>query len=54
MGPPFGLFCSAKYLNFEGENCGIIILSRSIQEIYTFTYDLFSSPFSFNTILHGV
>ena len=30
----FGSFCSAKYLSFGGESCGIRILSCSIQETY--------------------
>ena len=35
MGPLFGLFWSAKYLNFGGESCEIKILSHPIQETYT-------------------
>ena len=35
MGPHFGSFWSAKYLNFGDENCEIKILSHSIQETYT-------------------
>ena len=34
-GVPFGLFLSAKYLNFGGKSCEIRILPRSIQETYT-------------------
>ena len=35
MGPPFGPFWSAKYLDFGGESTEIRILSCSIQETYT-------------------
>ena len=34
MGPPFGPFWSAKYLDFGGESTEIRILSCSIQETH--------------------